>query len=98
MLIRIVKMTFKEDAVESFLAFFHERKSMIRNFPGCMHLELWQDKHHPTVYFTYSHWLSEDSLDHYRYSEFFKETWTFTKQHFAAKAEAYSISQVVVEP
>ena len=90
-------MTFKEEAVESFLRFFNERKEKIRHFAGCSHLELWQDKHHPTIYFTYSHWESEAALDHYRYSAFFKETWAFTKQHFAAKAEAYSISQVVVE-
>jgi heme-degrading monooxygenase HmoA len=97
MLIRIVKMTFKEEAIAIFLPFLNERKERIRHFPGCRHLELWQDKHHPAVYFTYSHWENEEALDHYRYSEFFKETWAFTKQHFAAKAEAYSIQQVVVE-
>lgn len=98
MLIRIVKMTFKEESVETFLAFFNERKERIRHFPGCRHLELWQDKHHPNVYFTYSTWKSEEALDHYRYSEFFKETWSVTKTFFAARAEAYSIRQVTVEP
>lgn len=90
-------MTFKETSIETFLQFFTERKHLIRSFPGCTHLELWQDKHHPMVYFTYSHWESEDALDHYRYSAFFKETWSFTKQHFAEKAEAYSIHRVAVE-
>jgi heme-degrading monooxygenase HmoA len=92
-----VKMTFNEEAIPAFLSMFNERKTTIRNFPGCSHLELWQDKHHPTVYFTYSHWESEEALDHYRYSEFFKETWALTKQHFALKAEAYSIQQVAIE-
>lgn len=90
-------MTLKEEAIKSFLQFFNERKEKIRHFPGCSHLELWQDKHHTDVYFTYSHWENEEALNHYRYSDFFKETWTFTKQHFASKAEAYSISRVVVE-
>lgn len=98
MLIRIVKMSFKEEAIESFLQMFNERKTKIRNFPGCTHLELWRDKNHSNIYFTYSHWEDEEALDHYRYSAFFKETWTLTKQHFAEKAEAYSIHQVVVEP
>jgi heme-degrading monooxygenase HmoA len=89
-------MTFREDAVDAFLRMFNERKSSIRNFPGCSHLELWQDKHHSSVYFTYSHWENEEALDHYRYSAFFKETWSLTRQYFATKAEAYSISQVVV--
>ncbi len=97
MLIRIVKMTFKEDAVQTFLDFFNERKKIIRNFPGCTHLELWRDKHQPNVYFTYSIWKNEEALDHYRYSGFFKETWTFTKQHFSAKPEAYSIEHLVIE-
>ncbi len=97
MLIRIIKMTFREESVKVFLAFFNERKERIRNFPGCSHLELWQDKHQPCVYFTYSHWENEAALDHYRYSDFFKETWTFTRQHFSSKAEAYSIQQVIVE-
>ena len=95
MLIRIVKMTFKEESVPEFLAFFNQRKERIRHFPGCSHLELWQDKHHPATWFTYSHWESEEALDHYRFSEFFKETWTFTRQHFAARPEAYSITKVM---
>ena len=88
-------MTFNEEAIPGFLAFFHQRKDKIRYFEGCRHLELWQDKHHPNTYFTYSIWESEEALDHYRYSAFFKETWAFTKKHFAAKAEAYSITQVL---
>jgi heme-degrading monooxygenase HmoA len=90
-------MTFKEEAIASFLQLFNERKEQIRHFHGCHHLELWQDKHHPQVYFTYSHWENEETLDHYRFSEFFKNTWTLTKQHFAAKPEAYSITQLIVE-
>lgn len=98
MLIRIVKMTFREDSIEKFLQFFEGRKDAIRHFPGCHHLELWKDKNHPSVYFTYSHWESEAALDHYRYSGFFKETWGFTRQCFAAGAEAYSINRVEVVP
>jgi heme-degrading monooxygenase HmoA len=90
-------MTFKEGSTRTFLDFFHSRKQQIMNFPGCHHLELWQDKQHPNVYFTYSHWENEEALDHYRYSAFFKETWAITKQYFSAKAEAYSIHRVTVE-
>jgi heme-degrading monooxygenase HmoA len=44
MIIRIVKMVFKEEEIDSFKLLFDERKSLIRNFEGCTHLELWQDK------------------------------------------------------
>ena len=44
MLIRIVKMTFKKNEVENFLKVFEASKTKIRNFEGCQHLELWQEK------------------------------------------------------
>lgn len=98
MLIRIVKMTFREDALEAFKDFFVERKEKIRSFEGCQHLELWQDAVHNNIFFTYSIWQNENALLHYRNSAFFKDTWQHTKLLFSAKAEAYSINQLVVMP
>jgi len=94
MIIRIVKMVFREEEVESFKELFEERKSLIRNFEGCTHLELWQDKSNPFIFFTYSWWDSEQHLDNYRGSHFFDETWNLTKQKFAAKPEAWTVSQL----
>lgn len=98
MLIRIVKMTFREETIEIFNHFFAERKEKIRGFDGCNHLELWQDAVHKNIFFTYSLWNNEESLMHYRNSAFFKDTWQHTKALFGAKAEAYSIKQLVVMP
>ena len=96
MIIRIVKMTFRSSEIESFKKLFEERKTLIRNFEGCTHLELWQDNLHPEVFFTYSWWQSETALNHYRFSSFFKDTWQLTKQKFAAPPEAWSVEQVHV--
>lgn len=96
MIIRIVKMQFREDTIEAFRSLFEERKVQIRNFKGCEHLELWQDANEPEVLFTYSHWQSEADLNHYRYSAFFKETWALTKALFAVPAEATSITRIAV--
>lgn len=96
MITRIVKMTFKAEHIDDFTSLFEDRKKLIRHFPGCLHLELWQDEHHPEIFFTYSHWETESDLEHYRFSPFFKETWTLTKKLFAQKAEAYSINQRIV--
>ncbi len=98
MLVRIVKMTFREDAIDGFKTFFESRKEKIRAFPGCSHLQLWQDGAQANVCFTYSIWETETALSHYRNSSFFRETWQFTKQMFAAKAEAWSVNQLVVLP
>ena len=93
MIVRIVQMTFRTDKTDEFVAMFNERKDRIRHFDGCRHLELWQDKKQPEIFFTYSHWDSETALDHYRFSEFFKETWGITKAMFAAPPQAWSVVQ-----
>jgi quinol monooxygenase YgiN len=94
MLIRIVKMTFRHDAVPDFQELFEARKSQIRAFAGCTHVELWQDRLHPNIFFTYSHWDSADALEHYRHSAFFEDTWAATKQLFAARPEAWSVNRL----
>lgn len=96
MIVRIVQMTFQTENVPLFLELFEERKLMIRNFDGCRHLELWQDAHAENVFFTYSIWESEQHLDHYRFSELFKDTWAKTKALFAEKARASSVKQKIV--
>ena len=91
MIIRIVQMTFREDAVSEFITLFGERRNIISGFPGCTHLELWQDGRQPNVFFTYSHWDTEADLDHYRFSDFFKDTWARTKALFTDKPQAWSV-------
>ncbi len=98
MLVRVVKMTFRTDSVEIFKQFFGEKKDKIRGFEGCAHLELWQDNTDTNIFFTYSLWVNESALSHYRNSAFFKDTWQQTKLLFAAKAEAWSAGQISVMP
>lgn len=94
MLIRLVRLTFKEDKVETFLENFHLNKTKIRSFPGCLHLEVWRDYHQPNIFMTCSHWESADDLESYRQSELFKGIWTVTKTFFADKPMAFSVNPV----
>lgn len=94
MIKRIVKLTFREDEVETFLKNFEKNKLNIRNFDGCHHLELWRDKHKPNVFFTYSFWENESKLNAYRHSELFKDVWSKTKILFSDKPQAWSIDSV----
>ncbi|WP_291868172.1 antibiotic biosynthesis monooxygenase family protein [Maribacter sp.] len=91
MLVRIVKLTFKEEYIPTFEALFKETKSNIRNFNGCEFLELYQDKNNPTIFFTYSYWLDESYLNTYRNSDFFKNVWQKTKVLFQDKPQAWSV-------
>lgn len=94
MIIRFVKMTFHPEYVEPFLKRVDERKERIRNFEGCTYLQILQDAHNPCVIFSHSYWNSEQDLDNYRYSDFFKEIWSASKQQFAAPPEAWTTNSL----
>jgi quinol monooxygenase YgiN len=96
MVVRVVKMTFQAQIVESFKEFFEARKDKIKSCEGCTNLELWQDHTHSNIFFTYSHWTHEAALVRYRNSAFIRDTWAQTKQMFAAKAEVWSVNKLVV--
>ncbi|WP_026999126.1 putative quinol monooxygenase [Eisenibacter elegans] len=91
MLIRIVRMTFQADQVETFLATFETYKHQIRHFEGCQHLSLLRDWSAPHIFTTYSHWLSEEHLNNYRHSELFQHVWGQTKPLFAQSPVAFSL-------
>jgi len=90
MIHRIVKMEFDPEKVDEFLRNFETNKSKIRAFGGCYKLELLQDKHNTNIFFTYSYWTDETSLERYRNSELFKGVWAKTKVLFNAKPVAWS--------
>ena len=95
MIKRIVKMTFCEDGVETFLRdVFEQSKDRIRAFPGCRHMELLRNLSSPNVLFTLSIWDDEAALEAYRQSDLFQTTWAKTKILFAEKAEAWSVEVI----
>jgi len=89
MLVRIVKMTFSADKTDDFQTRFHSIKHKILEFEGCELLELYRDNRDPNIFFTYSYWQSEEYLNRYRNSDFFKEVWSHTKKMFTSKPEAW---------
>ncbi|MBD0780003.1 antibiotic biosynthesis monooxygenase [Maribacter sp. ANRC-HE7] len=95
MLIRIVKLTFEPGHIAEFEQIFKASNTLIKNFDGCISVELLQDIAHPNVFFTYSHWESEDHLNAYRNSETFKTIWGKTKILFSDRPEAWSVHKKV---
>ncbi|MGI9548271.1 MAG: putative quinol monooxygenase [Flavobacteriaceae bacterium] len=94
MLIRIVKLTIREENISSFEQIFDQTKETIRKFKGCMLLELYRDRNDTGVFFTYSYWNSEEDLEAYRSSDFFRNVWGKTKLLFELKPEAWSVDKV----
>ncbi|MGY0392215.1 putative quinol monooxygenase [Bizionia sp. KMM 8389] len=94
MIVRIVKLGFEEQHIDTFIDNFHANKQAIRNFEGCEFLELYRDKTNSNIFFTYSYWNSESDLENYRHSDLFKGIWAVTKPLFNMKPEAWSVDKL----
>ena len=94
MIVRIVKMSFKDNEIENFLKVFQKQKEFISSFEGCTHLELLRDKNNTNTFFTYSHWKDESYLELYRKSDFFKNIWSNVKKMFNDKPLAWSLQSI----
>ncbi len=94
MLVRVVKLTFQEDKIASFLAFFNTINTKVSSFENCYGMRLMQDVKNPAIIFTYSNWKDEAALNNYRDSELFQGVWSTIKPWFAQKAEAWSLDTV----
>lgn len=95
MFVRIVKLSFQPEKIDTFLPYFESQKSKIRNFKGCCFLELYRDKTNTNIFFTYSYWETEQDLENYRNSELFKGIWANIKIYFNDKPEAWSVDKLV---
>ena len=85
-------MSFHQEHIPAFLENFYFNKEKIKNSEGNMFLELYQDIDNPCIFFTYSHWETENDLNNYRKSALFGEVWKFTKTLFNDKPEAWSLN------
>ena len=93
-IIRIVRLSWKAEKINEFISIYESSKSSIESFDGNKYLTLKQDANLSNVLYTYSIWESNEALNNYRNSQFFKETWAKTKLLFDDKPLAYSLMNV----
>ena len=93
MLVRIVKLQFKEEKINDFLMHFETVKWKVTNFPGCRGMKLLQDMNTPCIIMTYSVWDDEKTLENYKNSALFESIWPNIKVWFDAKPEAWSLEK-----
>ena len=91
---RIVKMTFELDRCDDFEAYFTEIKDQIVAQPGCFEVSLLRDQAESGVFFTFSIWDAQSSLDAYRETELFGQVWPKVKSWFSDKPKAWSTDLV----
>jgi heme-degrading monooxygenase HmoA len=94
MILRIVKMHFREECKEDFKTLFENTKDRIAACEGCREVKLVQSTRSPEQFFTLSKWDGHEDLERYRNSELFKTVWAQTKAMFASRAEAWSTEEV----
>jgi len=93
MIKRIVKLQIRPEEVDIFKSLFKQSKLIILSF-DCYHVECLQSIDDPSIFFTYSHWQSVDSLNVYRHSHEFAQIWKNTKALFGDRAQAWSTREV----
>ena len=80
--------------IEEKSAKFREHSKTIVNkiskSKGCHKVEILQDINDRNIFFSYSHWSSEEDLNNYRNSEMFKNIWGELRKMFAKKTQAWS--------
>lgn len=94
MIKRIVKLEIKDDKIENFIALLKNNKNKILSYSGCNSLEFLQDFNNKNIFFTYSFWISENDLDNYRNSDYFKKIWSISKTYFSGKPQAWSLYEI----
>lgn len=95
MIKRIVKLEIEPQKQSEFVCLFNKLKNQITDFKGCISVELQQDLHSPNIFFTYSLWHSESSLNIYRDSIFFRHNWKKVKKLLVNKPLAWSVKEIL---
>jgi len=89
-MVRIVKLTFKEEKISEFMDLFQAVEPVIRSYRGCQSLRLLRDTEKNNVMFTFSEWQNEKDLEDYRASDTFQLVWQTIRPWFLQHAEAWS--------
>ena len=94
MIVRVVKMKFHPELEQQFLGVFHHSAEKIREFEGCLKMNLLKVESDQLIFMTISHWNSEKDLENYRHSDLFKNTWKSVKALFSGPPEAWTLKIV----
>ena len=93
MITRIVKLSFKEEKINDFIKTFYFKQPKIEQFKGCKGASLYRVSDKKNEFVTYSLWESEEDLNNYRASDFFRSTWKVVKTYFSEPPIAWSMEK-----
>lgn len=90
-LVRIVRLSFKEEHLDDFLQFYSRVQSQIAAFEGCLEVQAFRDNEQPNVIYTISRWADAACLENYRQSDLFRDIWARVSPWFDEKPQAFSL-------
>ncbi len=93
MITRVVHLRLDTDRIDDFMDFFSTIKSTIISDFKCESVALYRENA-GNEFFTISRWPSDEALEEYRSSDFFRTIWPEAKKMFASSAEAWSLTPV----
>lgn len=96
MLIRLVRMHFRPEAVDAFLALYATARPIITSQPGCFSVQLVRERDDSAAFATWSTWADAAALDAYRASAFFRGFWPQVRVLFRQPAEVVSYEIVEI--
>ena len=94
MIVRLVRLKFAPEHVQTFLDFYARSAEAIRGQEGCLSLSLLQETGDPTAFATWSTWRSGRDLQRYRRSDFFRDFWPVVKALLREPADAVSYDEL----
>jgi quinol monooxygenase YgiN len=92
--IRLVSLKCKPEDVDAFRLVLRESSLRVRQFPGCLSLQIVNDITDPASFFTLSTWRDEGALEAYRISPLFKEIWPRVKSFLREPAWASTCEEI----
>lgn len=94
MIVRLVRLKFVPEHVQTFLDFYARSEEAIRNQEGCLSLSLLRETGDATAFATWSTWRSSRDLQRYRRSAFFRDFWPAVKSLLREPADAASFDEI----
>ncbi len=91
-------MTLKEAHVDSFKKRIPIISIEVRRVSGCMHNDIFRDKNKDNVFYSYTIWNSEEDIEKYLNSQYYKEIWNDLWDYFKIEPQAWKIDNIFDYP
>ncbi len=91
MIVRIVRLPADPAKFDELAELYKNGAKVVRSWPGSLKLELFQDADDPYTLVTISHWESEEALQDYRHSDYFRGFWPKVRASLRNSASAETL-------